>query len=64
MVSNLRVLKEEMEKIKNEHLIHELEEATMKTKKQGRILGEIKPQIGDLVWSHHQHPYTYIHILF
>ena len=49
MVSNLRVHKEEMEKIRNEHLIHELEEATMKTKKQGRISGEIKPQIGDLV---------------
>ena len=30
MVSNLRVHKEEMEKIRNEHLIHELEEATMK----------------------------------
>ena len=49
MVSNLRVHKEETEKIRNEHLIHELEEATMKTKKQGRISGEIKPEVGDLV---------------
>ena len=38
-----------MEKIRNEHLIHELEEATMKTKKQERISGEIKPEVGDLV---------------
>ena len=49
MVSNLRIHKEEMEKIRNEHLIYELEEAAMKIKKEGRIQGEIKPSIGDLV---------------
>ena len=47
MVSNLH--KEEMEKVRNVHLIYELEEAIMKTKKQGRISGKIKPEIGDLV---------------
>ena len=44
-----RTHKEEMEKIRYQHLIHEREEAMMNTKKQGRISGEIKPQIGDLV---------------
>jgi hypothetical protein len=49
MVSNLKVHKKEMEKIRDEHLIHELESAKLKTKKQGRITGEIKPEVGDLV---------------
>ena len=49
MVSNLTVHKEEMEKIRNKHLIYELEEAAMKIKKEGRIQGEIKLSIGDLV---------------
>ena len=34
MVSNLRIQKEEIEKIRNEHLIYELEEAAMKIKKE------------------------------
>ena len=38
-----------MEKIRDQHLLHELKEVMMKTKKQGRISGEIKPQIGDLM---------------
>ena len=39
-----------MEKIRDAHLIYELEEAAMKIKKEGRISGEIKPVIGDLVF--------------
>ena len=50
MVYNLRVHKEEMEKIRDAHLIYELEEAAMKIKKEGRISGEIKPVIRDLVF--------------
>jgi hypothetical protein len=49
MVSNLKIHKKEMEKIRDEHLIHELENAKLKTKKQGRITGDIKPEVGDLV---------------
>ena len=49
MVSNLKIHKKEMEKIQDEHLIHELESAKLKTKKQGRITGDIKPEVGDLV---------------
>ena len=49
MVANLRIHKTEMKRIRNEHLIHELEEAKVKTKKQGKITGNIKPEIGDLV---------------
>ena len=49
MISNLRIHKKEMEQIRNEHLIHELEEAQTKTKKIGRITGNIHPTEGDLV---------------
>jgi hypothetical protein len=49
MIVNLRVHKKEMERIKDEHLIHELEEAQTKSKKIGRITGNIEPAVGDLV---------------
>jgi hypothetical protein len=49
MISNLRIHKKEMEQIRNEHLIMELEEAQIKTKKIGRITGNIHPTEGDLV---------------
>ena len=49
MVSNLKIHKRELEKIRDEHLIHELENVKLKTKKQGRITGDIKPEVGDLV---------------
>ena len=38
-----------MERIRNDHLIMELEEAQIKTKKIGRITGDIHPTVGDLV---------------
>ena len=49
MIGNLRIHKKEMERIRDEHLIHELEEAQTKTKKIGRITGNIHPTEGDLV---------------
>ena len=49
MISNLKIHKREMEEIRDEHLIHELEDANFRTKKQGRIVGNIKPEVGDLV---------------
>ena len=49
MIGNLRIHKKEMERIRDEHLIHELEEAQTKTKKIGRITGNIQPTVGDLV---------------
>ena len=49
MISNLRIHKKEMEEIRDQHLIHELEDANCKTKKQGRIVGNLKPEVGDLV---------------
>ena len=48
-VFSISIHKREMEEIKDEHLIHELEDANFRTKKQGRIVGNIKPEVGDLV---------------
>ena len=49
MIHNINLHREEMIKIRNDHLAQELSTAKVQSKKEGRIVQDIKPRVGDLV---------------
>ena len=49
MIQNIKVSREDLRKIRNEHLCQELENAKIQTKKTGRIATDIHPTKGDVV---------------
>ena len=56
MIHNINLHREEMIKIRNDHLAQELSTAKHQTKKEGRIARTIEPQIA--LWASKQYYYT------
>ena len=48
MIQNIKIYREEITKVRNDHLGQELEKASIQRKKLGRTTADIKPTIGDI----------------
>ena len=64
MIQNIKIYREEMTRVRNDHLGQELEKAKIQRKKIGRTAADIKPKVGDIVLIRNEidirrDPYSY-----